>query len=298
MKSLGQARLWDRPAEPMKTCSPADYFRKGVFHSTHGHVEVTAHDYRCVASLDERAMWLKMCILMYQYLKTFREKFPSNHRWGSSTFAGRKAVVTANKLKASTVHSLQKDMKSMRILDEAPKLILNHYSQIVKNTDLDNVQNGRVLLLAAIGALAMKVAVTIETYVSKPQTSGKDDSRKLNQRVGDVMKGKLATIEDEYRKMLVLALGVSSTTLPEPYYPPEPDSSKQKCKKDDVPSKSAIPVVAHLIGGEESKGLEEVAITQAMILRRLGIDAFPREVQLANLDFLKQDRRYMSQDRL
>ena len=86
-------------SSPIAVC-----FRTCVFHAVCGRVRVQPKDYGCVASLDVRAMWLKVAILVRQYMATMAEKFPN--KFTTSDFMGRPASCKAPLLKASTIKVL------------------------------------------------------------------------------------------------------------------------------------------------------------------------------------------------
>ena len=86
-------------SSPIAVC-----FRTCVFHAVCGRVRVQPKDYGCVASLDVRAMWLKVAILVRQYMATMAEKFPN--KFTASDFMGRPASCKAPMLKPSMIKVL------------------------------------------------------------------------------------------------------------------------------------------------------------------------------------------------
>jgi hypothetical protein len=78
----------------------ANCFRALVFHEICGRVSLHPHDYATVATMDVRAPWLKIAILIYQYMFTRDERFLAGHEVTVGAFTGRKTA-TAKKLQAS-----------------------------------------------------------------------------------------------------------------------------------------------------------------------------------------------------
>ena len=216
-----------------------------------------------------------------------QEKFPAGHTGINAAFEGRRATVTAQKLKPGWVKELAKDLPTVRVLDKAIKCIIKHYT--VENTSLDKVMTTRSQLFGNIGKLALRVGEKLEQAAGKAAALGKpltpDKTREVS---ASVMKGQLSLIEDKYRAKMVEAFGCSDSNWPKSIYPPEADASTIKC--DDVADQSLITVSGLLQGGDSVGHDQEVHITEAIVLRRLNIDALPAEVSLANLDFLLEDR--------
>ena len=67
----------------------AQCFRACVFHSVCGRVRVHPADYKLVSTLEPRAMWVKVPIMVRQYMLTLSEKFPPGHLLSITGFAGR-----------------------------------------------------------------------------------------------------------------------------------------------------------------------------------------------------------------
>ena len=196
-----------------------------MFHAVSGHVEVTIADYRLVLSLDPRAMWLKACIIIFRYISTMAEKFPSGHVATSQSFAGRKITAVAMKIKPSVVKELSEDVLTVRALEGVVKKLISHYKVI--DPQQDKVMSARVHMFSNIGKLALKVASALEQANVKAMSGSRKaiTPEKRREIAGVTLKNQFHEVEVKYRSSLVLAAGCSDLDMPELAYPKAKGSS-------------------------------------------------------------------------
>ena len=84
--------------------SAAMCMRTCVFHVVCGRIRVQAADYKLVASLDVRAMMIKIAIIIHRYLDAYWQRFPKD--FSSKDFSGRQPWSKAAAVKVSVVKEL------------------------------------------------------------------------------------------------------------------------------------------------------------------------------------------------
>ena len=86
----------------------AQCFRTMMFHSVCGRVRVNSLDYKVVSTLDPRAMWIKVAILVRHYMSTLTDKFhvAPGASFSSADFMGRPSSCNCPKLKPSYIQEM------------------------------------------------------------------------------------------------------------------------------------------------------------------------------------------------
>ena len=138
-------------------------FRTCVFHSVSGRVNVPSSDYKLVSTLDPRLMWIKISILIHQYMFTFAEKFPPGHV--TTAFTGRSPTVTANRLRNAWIKEMESETVYIGRLEVALVRVLKHY--VVQKPSADKVMAARTELFKRFGRTALKIGETLDKLTCK-----------------------------------------------------------------------------------------------------------------------------------
>ena len=272
----------------------AKCFRACVFSAISGRVTVHPHDYACVSALDVRTMWVKVAILLRQYMATLGEHYPPGVQITSlaETFAGRTST-QARKLPQGTMKELAQETTSLVVLDKATTTILRKYA--IKNPSLDKVMAARTQLFSNVGKLALKIGAALERAVAVAAALHKQcTSEQRTAAVEATMKGQVSEIEHKYRAALVDAGTYLEPALPPAAFPREARAtggSPGHPHHADRPAVESMPCVAvpSLAAVGDGREFEEVVgITEHQVRQRLRIETLPQKVGLRDLTFLKE----------
>ena len=167
-------------------------------------LKVSPHDYKLVATLDPRAMWVKVSVLMRQYMQTLSEKFPLNHGLAAAEFRGRPLSVAAPQLKLGHIKALCEVPHVQLRMETAVIDILRHYT--VTNPGVDKVMAARARVFASFGKVALKAGAAIEQAASKTKAMHKEFTAEQRAAVADeALKDQFWEIESKYSASLVAA---------------------------------------------------------------------------------------------
>ena len=254
----------------------AECFRQCVFHSVCGRVVVTPSDFKLVAALDPRALWLKTAIIMRLYMSTMAEKFPPGHVATGPGFTGRVVSVTAIKLKLSWIKELGLCVSAMGRFEVAITKILCHY--LVKSASLDKVMSARTMLFSNIGKLALKLGCALDAAATKAEALKKTLSNEQRNNICQAMvEDQISEVEMKYRDALIQAHALAST--------PDPIFAKKKETTDGAKPAAALTPVHDLIDVHTGT----VKITTDVVMKRLEVGEMPATVRLTSLSFLQAE---------
>ena len=273
----------------------AQCFRACVFHAISGRVTVHPNDYACVSSLDVRAMWVKVAIILRQYMATLLEHYPPGVPTTllTETFAGRTST-QARKLPQGIMKQLAQETTSLVRLDNATTTILRKYA--IKNPSLDKVMAARTQLFSNVGKLALKIGAALERAVALATGMHKEcTSEQRTAAVEATMKGQVAEIEHKYRAALVDAGTYLESALPPAAFPRDERAAgaspgqPHHAARPAVESMPSVAVPSLAAGGDGREFGEVVGITEHQVRQRLRIEKLPQKVGLRDLTFLKEE---------
>jgi len=194
------------------TKNHAECLRQCVFHSVSGRIVVNPADYKVSSAVDVRALWLKVCIIMRQYMCTLMEKYPPSFV-ATGPFTSRQTGIAAPKLRVTPIKELSQDVKFLGQLEGAVGKLLTHYK--VTNAAMDKVMSARVMLFNNVGKLAIKAGVALEAASTKAAVQKKVLTQEQRTAVSSIVaKGQFVEIESKYRQSLIDANALIGDTLP------------------------------------------------------------------------------------
>ena len=175
-----------------------------------GRVVVQASDYAAVSTLDVRAMWVKIGLLMQLYVSTYNAKWPQ----GSSVIQLQRTTATAPKFPAGVLKELAVEGSTLVKLDKMIAKLLRHY--VIPNPDIDKVMFARRDLFVAVGKLAWKIGAALEkaTSMALAQLKAPPKPEERTHTTELVLKNQFADIEHKYRVALVDACVLTEEKLP------------------------------------------------------------------------------------
>ena len=254
----------------------AECFRQCVFHSVCGRVVVIPGDFKLVAAMDPRALWLKIAILIRQYMSTMADKFPPGHVATGPGFTGRVVSVTAVKLKLSWIQELALCVSAMGRFEGAITKILCHY--IVKSASLDKVMSARTMLFSNMGKLALKLGCALDAAATKAEALKKPLTQDQRNNICQAtMEDQISEVEMKYRDALLQAHALAST--------PDPIFAKKKQTTAGAEPDAPLAPVHDLIDANTGT----VKITKDVVMKRLEVGEMPATVRLTSLSFLQTE---------
>jgi len=155
----------------------AKCFRTLVFASVCGKVNVNPLDFKAVASLDVRCMWVKVSILMFMYMSTFHATFPPGSTHCGGQFTGR-TKATAVRLPAGVLKALASDYPVLVRVEKYVTKVIRHYP--IDDQAGDKVMDARRELFMAVGKLAVRLGTHLDKEALKAAamlTSVKPETR-------------------------------------------------------------------------------------------------------------------------
>ena len=174
--------------------------------------KVSPHDYKIVATFDPRSMWVKVSLLLRQYIQTLSEKFPTNSGLTAAEFRGRPLSVVAQQLKPAYIKALRLVPHAQLRMETALVDILRHYT--VTNPSVDKVMAARARVFANVGKLALKVGMAIEQADCKARALQKELTAEQRGAVADdALNDQFWEIEIKYCASLIAA-GITRNEQP------------------------------------------------------------------------------------
>ena len=228
------------------------------FHHCAGQVRVRAADFGAISKLDPRAPWMKVCVLLHQYIGNLEPKSAI----ALATFQGRQEK-TAKKIPLDVIKELVTEGMFVGRMEKFTVKMMTHYTPGPVDTMSQNkaeheLMMSRGKLFSWIGKHAKAVGETLRNGVVKAASTGQTMTYGARQTMLDgEHKGKFATLEAAYRKELLKKGFYCEKTLPTPLYVPLPSTAKA----------AATPTPGTAFGAD----LNPEALTEAHVLERLQI---------------------------
>ena len=247
----------------------AKLFMTCQFQAASGRVRVKCADFGLVGKLDSRFSWVKVAILLYQYVSTVGGlPLPGPSGASSLTFCGREEHF-AKKLNTACMKQLEQDVTSLSQIEYFIRELLKHYkppNDPNNHCDGDKLLSARSKLLSECGRLLLKVGLVLSDYSTKQlalsqSLKPEDTSAKRD----EAMKGKFAKIEQNFRAGLLEAFAYTGETIP-----PAKHELTQPEHQEKAPGPRQTNRESHnlLMPADES----QCVLTKADVLSRLDID--------------------------
>ena len=252
----------------------AKIFQTCQFNACAGRVRVRPEDFGVVATIDPRAPWSKVALMLWQYLGNMTK------RPVGETFGGRQWKM-ANKLQVDIVKELVAESAFVLTIDEFIRRILMTYSKPTgngtKGSPTLELLSLRGDLIANQGRFMIAVGRALETATKKAAAFRR--TLTPEERIAIIQKegvDAFAKAEDLFRKQLVDSVLYKTTDMPAVLYPFKTDAVK---KTDAAPSQATLPSVKIEPGSDKifseppSTELGEVPkVTEAHTYNRLRIN--------------------------
>ena len=255
----------------------AEVFITCQFHSCAGQVRVRASDFGLAARLDPRTPWVKVCLLLAQYIGNLEQRALKGAT-RLSTFAGRKEK-TAVLLKKDVIAELMTETRLLRELEHFVLQMVKHYGTPHKKGGLTMMKSvadkellgARGLCFSWCGRYLIKTGETLKNSSVKALSMG--DVVSLDQRQKLLVKetaGKLHTIEGWFRKTLMTRGLYDEVSLPTALYPPAlPVAKSSTAVAPSQGGAAANPMPAAPSGA----GLDPKVLTEAHVFQKLQISS-------------------------
>jgi hypothetical protein len=131
---------------------------------------VRASDFGLAARLDPRTPWVKVCLLLAQYIGNLEQKTLKGATTAVSTFAGRKEK-TAVQFKKDVIAELQTETKLLRELEHFVLQMVKHYGTPHKKGGLTMMKSvADKELLGARGLVFPGVVVILSKQAKRSKT--------------------------------------------------------------------------------------------------------------------------------
>ena len=257
----------------LRKCLPpkhAEIFKMCQFSLCAGRVRVKASDFGLAAKLDPRAPWVKVALMLWQYIGSADQHHVSAD---AKTFTGRKEIQAKKISKdvtqdpaAETDFVLGLDIFIKNMIQQYPPPPTNESRQAVASELL----NARGAMLANCGRYILKVGAVLDQAAKK--ASSKDDDLTLAARE-EVLRAeadnKINKIEDCFRKDLLKRKLYTEDDIPPAKYPVQVKKAPSQEQTSEVaPTRS---LVAEVFVAAET-------LTDTHVFERLGVKGCGEEV--------------------
>ena len=188
------------------------------FQAAAGRARVKPADFGLVGKLDSRFSWVKVAIILWQYVSTVGANAMTGPSGSSSlTFAGR-VDHYAKKLNPNCLKDLEQDVAFLWKIENYIRESFKHYNPPKDDNGLCDPQKllcARTKLLSECGKLVLRVGMVLLEIAQKEKAlsqSLKAEEKEAKQQ--EAMKGKFAKIEQNFREGLLEANAWNSATIP------------------------------------------------------------------------------------
>ena len=245
----------------------ADVLQRYQFDACAGRVRVTCHDFGLVATLDARAMWAKIAILLAQYYSIKEQTIMQGLT--QTTFEGLETI-WATKLSPQAMKEVGAEIGFLTDIESFIKLVLTSY----KIRDPSRVEVAEALIkergifLRLCGKLILRVAASIDLEARK--LLSRREVLSPEQRlvvVQNETKDKFSKIEDVFRTGLVSRNLIKEDDLPAAKYP-MPVQQKGPPKPAETNTSQPVVIIANADG----------TVTEAAVFHRLKIKGLDETV--------------------
>ena len=214
-----------------------------------GKARIHTDDFLFTSKLDKRAAWVKVALILHQYLIQLKKDSPKDEEGDPQFGAESVKVKPGPKLDSKLISTLQQEPKTLVIFNNIILTLLHHYSSPPKqgvNFEADTIKvNGMMMKLVAHELLqvARHLKTQLDVALHECTRFTNTDRDRLLQKL---IRGVYEKVEGDYRKDLVDMKLWEEDALPERKYPRQEDASQVKTEGghsgkrpgDEVPTPS------------------------------------------------------------
>jgi len=260
-------------------------FQACQFYTAAGRGRVKPDDFGLASTIEKRAPWSKVAILMAQYSAAVNARTSAGPSTTSALTFGGRTEVFVKKLNPTWFKQLELEIQFVLSVERFIREALKHYQvDPTGHCDAEKVLDARSKFLAAAGRLLLQVASALTEATAKAEALRQPITDLARDTIREKTKdGKFAKIENQFREGLVAAGAYTEATIPDAKHPlPEPQSSGGANAKSQGPSDAAKTI-------DMLRSEEDCKLTDADVFSRLGIDGFGGEALIRNEALIRME---------